>query len=149
MDISLLGRGAWPATTPQNHRGADSEGTGQTRRRWKAPRTLNIALTTLRNIYAEAIADGLVDDNPCLKVRWRKVDIKERKLVTTVELDRLCEAALKTSKNGQQFGDYLRLLQYSGSRMAETLRLRWADVNWDQKQLVIGAGAESKNKWYQ
>jgi integrase len=90
-----------------------------------------------------------VDDNPCLKVRWRKVDIKERKLVTTVELDRLCEAALKTSKNGQQFGDYLRLLQYSGSRMAETLRLRWADVNWDQKQLVIGAGGESKNKWYQ
>ncbi len=110
---------------------------------------MNIALTTLRNIYAEAIADGLVENSPCLKVKWRKVDNKERKLVTAVEFDRLCEAALKVSKNGQQFCDYLRLLQYSGGRMAETLRLRWADVNWDQKQLVIGAGGESKNKWYQ
>ncbi len=111
----------------------------------RAPRTLNIALTTLRNIYSEAIADGLVDDNPCLKVKWRKLDRKERKLVTADELDSLCEAALKASKNGQQFGDYVRLLQYSGSRMAETLRLRWEDVDWDQKQLVIGADGESKN----
>jgi integrase len=111
----------------------------------RAPRTLNIALTTLRNIYSEAIADGLVDDNPCLKVKWRKLDRKERKLVTADELDRLCEAALKASKNGQQFSDYLRLLQYSGGRMAETLRLRWKDVDWGQKQLVIGADGGSKN----
>ena len=111
----------------------------------RAPRTLNIALTTLRNVYSEAIADGLMDCNPCLKVKWRKVDTKERKLVTAGELDRLCEAAPKISKNGQQFCDYLRLLQYSGGRMAETLRLRWPDVDWDQKQLVIGADGESKN----
>ena len=111
----------------------------------RSPRTLNYTLTTLRNIYAEAIADGLVENSPCLKVKWRKVDKKERRLVTTDEFDRLCEAALKVSKNGQQFCDYLRLLLYSGGRMAETLRLRWADVNWDQEQLVIGAEGESKN----
>ena len=110
-----------------------------------SPRTCNLALTTLRNIYAEAIADGLVENSPCLKVKWRKVDKKERRLVTTDEFDRLCEAALKVSKNGQQFCDYLRLLLYSGGRMAETLRLRWADVNWEQEQLVIGADGESKN----
>ena len=40
-----------------------------------------------------------MDDNPCLKVKWRKVDNKERNLVTSEELDRLCEAALKASKN--------------------------------------------------
>jgi len=111
----------------------------------RAARTLNIGLTALRNLYAEAIADGLVDDNPCLKVKWRKVDNKERNLVTAEELDRLCEAALKASKNGPQFADYLRLLQYSGGRMAETMRLRWSDVKWQHKQLVIGADGESKN----
>ena len=110
-----------------------------------SPRTLNLALTTLRNIYAEAIADGLVENSPCHKVKWRKVDKTERRLVTAEEFDRLCEAALKVSKNGQQFCDYLRLLLYSGGRMAETLRLRWADVNWEQEQLVIGAEGESKN----
>ena len=99
----------------------------------RAARTLNIGLTVLRNLYAEAIADGLVDDKPCLKVKWRKVDNKERNLITAEELDRLCEAALKASKNGPQFADYLRLLQYSGGRMAETMRLRWSDVRkWQQ-----------------
>ena len=111
----------------------------------KAPRTLNYALTTLRNIYAEAIADGLVDSSPCQNVKWRKVDKKERRLVTAEEFDRLGDAALKVSKNGQQFCDYLRLLLYSGGRMAEMLRLRWLDVNWKQDQLVIGADGESKN----
>ena len=111
----------------------------------KAPRTLNYALTTLRNIYAEAMADELVDVNPCLKVKWRKVDKKERRLVTAKEFDDLCAAAMKASKNGQQFSDYLRLLLYSGGRMTEMLRLRWSDVDWDRKQLVIGAEGESKN----
>ena len=111
----------------------------------RAPRTLNLALTTLRNIFAEAISDGLVDSSPCENVKWRKVDKKERRLVTAEEFDRLGDAALKVSKNGQQFCDYLRLLLYSGGRMAETLRLRWLDVNWEQEQLVIGADGESKN----
>ena len=111
----------------------------------RAPRTLNIALTVLRNIYREAQEDGLVDSSPCENVKWRKVDKKERRLVTTEEFDRLGDAALKVSKNGQQFCDYLRLLLYSGGRMAEMLRLRWLDVNWEQEQLVIGADGESKN----
>ena len=111
----------------------------------RSPRTLNIGLTVLRNVFSEAIGEGLVDQNPCLGVRWRKVTKRDRRLVTAGELDRLCEAALRVSQNGPQFVDFLRLLQYCGSRMAETLRLRWADVDWDQKQLIIGADGESKN----
>jgi integrase len=52
---------------------------------------------------------------------------------------------METSKNGHQFCDYIRLLQYCGSRMAETLRLRWSDVKWEQEQIVIGADGDSKN----
>ena len=111
----------------------------------RSPRTLNISLTTLRNIYAEAIDDGLVDSSPCANVKWRKVDTKERKLVSTHDLDRLCEAALKVSKNGKQFSDYTRLMQFCGSRMTETLCLRWRDVDWGNRLLTIGAEGDSKN----
>ena len=110
-----------------------------------SPRTLNLALTTLRNIFAEAIADGLVDESPCQKVAWRKVDKKERKLVTVQDFDALCAGAMEASKNGQQFCDFVRLLQYCGGRMSETMRLRWEDVDWDRKLLVIGAEGKSKN----
>ncbi len=50
--------------------------------------------------------------------------------------------------NGQEFCDYLRLLCFSGARMAEALRLRWSDVDWDNRQLTIGSDGEVKNrKW--
>ena len=111
----------------------------------RAPRTLNIALTSLRNLFAEAIADGLVETSPCQSVKWRKVDNKDRKLVTDRDFSAICDSAIEISKNGHQFCDYIRLLQYCGSRMAETLRLRWSDVKWDQEQLVIGADGDSKN----
>jgi len=139
--VKVLGRKRLHSITPgMIQKGLDERaGTGI------SPRTLNLALTTLRNIFAEAISDSLVESSPCENVKWRKVDKKERRLVTAEEFDRLGDAALKVSKNGQQFCDYLRLLLYSGGRMTETLRLRWLDVDWAQEQLVVGADGESKN----
>ena len=67
----------------------------------RAPRTLNIALTSLRNLFAEAIANGLVETSPCQSVKWRKVDNKDRKLVTDRDFSAICDAAIETSKNGQ------------------------------------------------
>ena len=110
-----------------------------------SPRTCNLGLTVLRNIYREAMDDGLVDRNPCLSVKWRKPDTKKRNLVTAGEFDRLCQGALTTSKNGRKFVDFIRLLQFSGGRMSECFRLRWENVNWELSQLTIGADGNSKN----
>ena len=50
--------------------------------------------------------------------------------------------------NGREFADYLRLLCFSGARKAEATRLRWPDVDWKNRQLIVGADGESKNrKW--
>ena len=108
-------------------------------------RTVNLAVTVLNNLLNHARDLGLVDSLPTqnLKpIRWKP---KRRRLFTTDDINRLCEAALDAGQNGQMLSDYLRLMACCGSRRDETLRLRWGDVDWDRKQLWVGSDGFSKN----
>src|SRR5436190_14242461 len=58
---------------------------------------------------------------------------------------RITVEALQVSKNGQQFCDYVRLMAFCGSRRDETLRLKWNDVDWQNRQLTIGSDGLAKN----
>ena len=61
------------------------------------------------------------------------------------DIDAICKAGLETSKNGQEFADYIRLMAYTGARRNEALRLKWGDVDFEREQLTIGADGSNKN----
>jgi integrase len=110
------------------------------------PRTVNLGVTVLRNVLRRGIEDGWLKSLPTENLRPLKYTPRKRELVGADEIKGLCDAAVKVSKNGCQFSDYLWLLAYSGARMAEATRLKWSDVDWKQKQLTIGADGLSKNR---
>jgi len=111
------------------------------------PRTVNLHLVTLRNVFMRAKRDGWIKTPPYDgEPMWREVLQVKRPLFTPEELDRLCKKALSLSRNGRQFVDFMLLMCFSGGRMAETLRLRWCHVDWGNEQLVIGADGLSKGK---
>ncbi len=83
---------------------------------------------------------------PTESLRPLKWTPKTRSLISQADIDRLCEAAIEVSKNGQEFADYLRLMAYSGARRNEALRLKWSDVQWQQGQLTIGSDGLSKGR---
>ena len=111
-----------------------------------APRTLNICLTVLRNVLRSAINEGWIIESPARSIQWQRVPKKNRQLFSTQQLDKLCESAMRVSKNGPLFCDFVRLLCFSGARMGEALPLSWADVDWDNEQLIIGADGDTKNR---
>ena len=39
----------------------------------------------------------------------------------------------------------MRLMKTCGSQASETLRLKWSDLDWDRKQLIIGSDGLTKN----
>jgi integrase len=78
-------------------------------------------------------------------MRPLKTATPKRRLFSLNEIESVCAKALEVSKNGAEFGDYVRLMAFGGSRRDETLRLRWSDVDWEQKQLVIGSDGLAKN----
>ncbi len=120
-------------------------------------RTVNLDVIALRNCLKKSMDDGWLKDLPTRGLRPLKWTPRTRELVTPADIDRLCGAASKPQfhksrlarggetgqplKNAQQFADYIRLMAFSGARMREALRLKWTDVDFERKQLTIGATA--------
>jgi len=107
------------------------------------PRTVNIEITALRNVLKSAIEDHLLNALPPFK-RLKELTPK-RRCLTSEEIDRLAKTALEFPRTGRMVHDFILLMAYSGGRWSETLRLRWQEVDFDQKQLHIGADGLSKN----
>ena len=110
-----------------------------------AGRTVNLAFTVLGNVLSHAQDNGLIDTLPTtgLKpIRWKP---KKRPLFAPEQIEGICHAALQNCKHGQLLADYVRLMKTCGSRASETLRLKWSDLDWDRKQLIIGSDGLTKN----
>jgi integrase len=108
-------------------------------------RTVNLEVICFRNVMKRAIDDGWITSLPTQNLRPLKWTPHKRELFSAGQIDTLCEKAVEASKNGREFVDYIRLLAFSGARMSEALRLKWSDVDFDRKQLTIGADGMSKN----
>ena len=69
-----------------------------------------------------------------------------KRLYTPAEIESVITAGRAVSKNGIQFGDYLRFLACTGAREQEALYTRWQDVDWKNKILTIGSEGDTKNR---
>ena len=120
----------------------------------KKKRTRNIHLSILRNLLNHFADNGIIShDLPTAGVKQLKHKTPKRAFLTTAQLDALVEKALAKSdekfisgRNAQQLADLLRLLAFTGARKMETLRLHWADVDFEKRQLHIGRDGMTKNR---
>ena len=70
-----------------------------------SPRTLNLSLTTLRNVLRSAIDEGWMVESPARLIKWQKVPRKNRQLFTSSQLELLCQSAKEKTVNHQLFCD--------------------------------------------
>ena len=111
----------------------------------RSGRTVNLGVVVLRNVLKKAVDDGWIVTLPTENLRPLKWTPRKRELFSAKEIDAICQAAIKESRNGVEFADYIRLMAYCGARMSETLRLKWSNVDWKQRQLTIGSDGLAKN----
>lgn len=112
----------------------------------RSPRTCNLALVCLRHVLKAAKRDGYLKALPSEDIAWQRTDQKARRLCTLAEIERVCDAGMTASKNGEQLANYLRFLAFTGAREQEALRVRWCDVDFESKLVCIGADADTKNR---
>ncbi|MBM3850081.1 MAG: site-specific integrase [Verrucomicrobia bacterium] len=111
-----------------------------------SPRTCNLYVITLRCVLKRALEEGLITSLPTLGLRPLKVTQIKRQLVSMETFERMLEVGAPSgTKNHQQFRDYYRFLLLTGAREKEALRVRWADVDFDNRQVTIGADGLAKN----
>lgn len=110
-----------------------------------SPRTANLDVIVLRNVLKSALDDGLLVTLPMTGIRPLKTVAKKRPTLTPADFDKLLGAARVCGKNGAQLADYILFLSYCGARCNEALQVRWADVDFTNRLVCIGADGNSKN----
>ncbi len=105
-----------------------------------AASTINGEVAIMSKVFIYAIKRESCKMNPCDAVSKLKVKKPERRFLTVGEIDRLCSGS-----SNAIFAQYLRFLQYTGAREKEALRVRWEDVDFQNRRVCIGADGNSKN----
>jgi hypothetical protein len=117
-------------------------------------RNVDLGIIAMNQVLDWAIIEHWLPDD-FRKPVWdamAEAPAKDR-LMEPEEIDRLCQAALldqealemldprirhlraAQSVTGQNFHDYLRLRQWTGAREQETVRQRWNNVHWSEKNV--------------
>ena len=94
-----------------------------------------LALNVFRVVNAllkQGVRWQLLSVNPCAAVDAPRPRPFKPHVPTPAELDRLFAAADAT-----RYGPLVRLATLSGARQGELLRLRWRDVDWEERRLAI------------
>ena len=108
-------------------------------------RTVNIDLTTMNQLLKKAKEFEHIRISPMTGIKKLKHVSPKRGLLEMGAIEAICRAALVHSKNGVEFGDYIRFMAFTGARRNEALRVRWPDVDMERRVLTIGADGRTKN----
>lgn len=95
------------------------------------PRSINKELAILRFMLNKAVEWKYLRDTPYKKIRMLKPANNPVKFLTTEEIDKLMECASIWLK------PILIVLRNTGLRTHELLNLRFSDINWDKKTLLV------------
>ncbi|HLK26500.1 MAG TPA: site-specific integrase [Caulobacteraceae bacterium] len=96
-------------------------------------------LQTTAAMFAWAIEQELMTHNPAKGVRLPRAAARGRFLSQT-EADHLLAVLAgmeRARKVHRRFASVIRLLLFTGARKSEILALRWSEVNWADRQIVL------------
>jgi len=94
--------------------------------------TINRDLACLKSLYSHAVKDGYCTENPVKKVRFYKETYKAFFYLTEDEAKRLLDACDET-----HIRTFVLLGLNTGMRTQEMLRLRWQDINFEDRTILI------------
>lgn len=97
-----------------------------------------LAYNTIKGIYRllssamkSAFEEGMIKKNPCRKIKIRRVEQKEQRVLTKVE-----QELVKKSTFGPN--DLPTLLSlYTGMRLGEICALKWSDIDWEKRTITV------------
>lgn len=99
------------------------------------PKSINMVLNVVNEMFNYAVDFELVEENPCLKVRGCHIIKDNRVRVFTKEEQQKMERYIESLKNPEYFG--IILVLYTGLRMGELLALKWDDIDFDNGILSV------------
>ena len=129
------------------------EGTGfvapkaKTVRKGMSPGAVNKCIEVLSAVFEIARKQGIVYENPAKTVSKVPVRAKRLELPTNAQFQDLVAAITGAgSRASQDCADMVRLLAYSGARLAEATALQWHHVDQIKGQITV-AGTKTESSY--
>jgi len=115
------------------------------RRRGLSPRSVNRALSSIRNFYAHLVTVGERGDNPAVNLLPPRLFKKLPGVLTEGQIEALLGAPDLETPLGQRDRAMLELLYATGLRVSELVSLELAQLRLDQGFLIaLGKGAKER-----
>ena len=97
-----------------------------------------LAESTVRGVYRllsaamrAALADGVIAKNPCRRIRVRRGESAEQRVLSQSE-QKAVEVALNAGRDLSAL-----LSMYTGMRLGEVCALKWSDIDWEKGTATI------------
>jgi integrase len=103
--------------------------------------TLHFLLPTIRLFFNWCVDRGLIDVNPCARLKMPAKKVSRDRVLSDAEILRIWNAARSI---GYPFGTIAQLLLLTAQRRKEVTTLRWSDLNLEAAQWSI-PGELTKN----
>lgn len=91
-------------------------------------------LSFISDVFSYAIRMGVVDDNPCTRVKVPKGPKSERQIYTLEEMKLIFE---KLNDAPIKYKSFFILAACSGFRRGELLGLEWKDIDWENRIISV------------
>jgi integrase len=100
----------------------------------------NTYITTLRDIFALAVRDRYIADNPCDALQWRKREQPIRLTPSFAEFTAIVADIRNQPFNGhdaEQSGDFVEFCGLAGLGQAEVAAIKRCDVDLDASRIIV------------
>jgi len=107
---------------------------------WK-PTSINVSLRHLRSAFNKAKEWGYIKENPFAKVKLLKEEEKPPIFIQPEDMERILDYFRERDK---VFYCLVYFTLETGARRVEVLRLRWEDIDWKRKVVVLHGKGNKK-----
>lgn len=101
-----------------------------------AQRTIKTTLEILNPVFKEAMANRLIDFNPCIGITVKIPKTKKTVLRASEELSNIYNAIMSIYKDNP-FYLSLYLFALQGRRKSEIIKLKWSNIDFDNNRYLL------------
>lgn len=137
----------WAASALRNGTGFIAP-KAKTVRKGMSPSSFNKCVDTLRTIFEIAREYGMAYQNPLEGVPKARMRQKRLELPSVAQFHAIVKAVAEAgARQSKDCADMVRLLAFSGARLAEATALRWCDVDAEKGRFTVaGTKSASSNR---
>lgn len=101
----------------------------------KSAKTRNNALTPLRRVFEAAYLDGIIQANPCGRIKFAKEQKPIPMPLTIGEVDSILKWIAENED--ERWLNYFETAFFTGLRTSELIALKWPDVDCQRKAITV------------